>query len=197
MLFGLSITDVLSDSIYNIEVPSTFKKDESKDYWQKEIDNEKISIMIYTTENKELLNLKNITEDDINNEKYLEVLKATFKKMGYKINFYSSDLKKTKLNNYDAIVVDVSSKYILESNTENIVYQRQYVLTSKNYIYYLIISSSDKSYLDKSELKNIINSFKINDELIAENGQIIKYYITLVSIITFGIVITVVFSKKK
>lgn len=197
LFFVFSISNVFSSSVYSIEVPSTFKKDKSKDYWQRQVDNEKISILVYNTNNEKKLNIEKVRINDINKEQYLDVLKTTFKEKGYKINSYSLDLDKTRLNDYPTIVMDVSSKYTLESKEESIVYQRQYILSSKNYVYYLIVSSSNKDYLDKEEIKNIVNSFKINDEMINKNKEMAKYYMVLTSIVALGIFITFVFSKKK
>lgn len=197
LLFIVLIPTVKANSPYTIEVPSTFKKDKNNAYWQKEVNNEKVSILIYTTNNDNELNLDNINDKDINNDEYINVLKNTFKQLGYKITSYSSNFQKTTLNSYPAIVIDIDSKYTLESNAENVVYQRQYMLTSKNNIYYIIISSSNKKYLENEEINSILTSFEINDELVNKNSEMTKYYITLTLIVSLGVVIAFVFSKKK
>ena len=196
-IFIIHVTNVEAKSTYDIKIPTSFKKDKNKDYWQKTINNETINILVHTDKNKDLLDLSNIDNNDINNERYLKQLKTTFKQLGYNIDSYSTKLSKTNINNYPAIVMDVSSKYTLESNTENTVYQRQYILTSKNYVYYIICSSSNRKYLDNEEMFNILKTFKINDKLIDNKKEIIKYYVTLTCIIGLGVVITIIFSKKK
>ena len=77
------------------------------------------------------------------------------------------------------------------------VYQRQYVTSSKNYIYYVTISSTNKNYLDSDELNNILSTFKINDELLKKTYDLKKYYIALTALILLGPVIGFIFHKRK
>ena len=90
---------------------------------------------------------------------------------------------KKRINKYHAVV------------SMDIVYQRQYITSSKNFIYYVTVSSSDEDSLDSEEIKNVLNSFKIKDELIERQPEYLKYYICLGGIVIFGISILILSIK--
>lgn len=190
-------TNVKAADYYEIKIPNSFKKEGNINYYLKEENNQKISILIHTEKNSRNLNLNNYTEENIEDSRYIDKLKEEFNSLGYNINITSSNVYLTNINNYPMLVMDVISSYKLESESESIVYQRQYITSSKNYIYYITISSSNNKYLSSEESQEIISTFKIKDELLTKTNDIVLYYIVLSIIVVVGIGLGFMFSKKK
>ena len=130
-------TNVKAADYYEIKIPNSFKKEGDINYYVKEENNSRN------------LNLNNYTEENIEDSRYIDKLKEEFNSLGYNINITSSNVYLTNINNYPMLVMDVISSYKLESESESIVYQRQYITSSKNYIYYITISSSKNIFSKK------------------------------------------------
>ena len=145
-IFVISIFSVYaySTDIYDIDIPDGFYKAENNDYWQKEGEDSSLSILIYTEKNKNNLDLSSYSEDDIDEEEYINALKRSLSNLGEDIQINTSSVKMVSVNNCPAIKMEVASSYKISDEANSDVYQLQYIFTSKNYVYHLTISSSDK-----------------------------------------------------
>ena len=178
VLLCMFITNVNASSTYSINIPSTFTSTK-ENYYEKE------------------LNINNYNDKSLKKANYVEKLKKDFKPLNKSHSIDASDIKLGYINNYKAIILEVTSSIELDSKNRSMVYQRQYVTSSKNYIYYVTISSTNKNYLDSDELNNILSTFKINDELLKKTYDLKKYYIALTALILLGPVIGFIFHKRK
>lgn len=196
ILLCIFITNVNALSSYSINIPNTFTSTK-ENYYEKETETDKTSIYIFTTDNKEGLNINNYNDKSLENANYVEKIKEDFKPLNKSHSVDASDIKLDYINNYRAIVLNITSSIELDSKNRSMVYQRQYVTSSKNYIYYVTISSTNNNYLDSDELSNILSTFKINDELLKKTYDLKKYYIVLTALILLGPVIGFIFYKRK
>lgn len=196
ILLCIFITNVNALSSYSINIPNTFTSTK-ENYYEKETETDKTSIYIFTTDNKEGLNINNYNDKSLENANYVEKIKEDFKPLNKSHSVDASDIKLDYINNYKAIVLNITSSIELDSKNRSMVYQRQYVTSSKNYIYYVTISSTNNNYLDSDELSNILSTFKINDELLKKTYDLKKYYIVLTALILLGPVIGFIFHKRK
>lgn len=196
ILLCIFITNVNALSSYSINIPNTFTSTK-ENYYEKETETDKTSIYIFTTDNKEGLNINNYNDKSLENANYVEKIKEDFKPLNKSHSVDASDIKLDYINNYRAIVLNITSSIELDSKNRSMVYQRQYVTSSKNYIYYVTISSTNNNYLDSDELSNILSTFKINDELLKKTYDLKKYYIVLTALILLGPVIGFIFHKRK
>lgn len=196
VLLCMFITNVNASSMYSINIPSTFTSTK-ENYYEKETETDKTSIYIFTTDNEKELNINNYNDKSLKKANYVEKLKKDFKPLNKSHSIDASDIKLGYINNYKAIILEVTSSIELDSKNRSMVYQRQYVTSSKNYIYYVTISSTNKNYLDSDELNNILSTFKINDELLKKTYDLKKYYIALTALVLLGPVIGFIFHKRK
>lgn len=194
-IISISLVYAYSTDIYDIDILDGFYKAENNDYWQKEGEDSSLSILIYTEKNKNNLDLSSYSEDDIDEEEYINALKRSLSDLGEDIQINTSSVKLVSVNNYPAIKMEVASSYKISDEANSDVYQLQYIFTSKNYVYHITVSSSAKENLSSSEVSSIINSFTIKDEQIKKQNDFTKYYITLGIIIVFGALVLIC-SKK-
>jgi len=152
------------NSTYNINIPNTFIKSEEKDYWQYETDKMVSTILVIVEDNVDQVNLNNYDQENLLGD-YVKELENKIKESNKntEIKFSSIDLK--TINNYRALTIDLVSSYQLNNEVASRIYQRQYIFSSKNYIYYLTLSTSDQENLDSDMFDSIIKSFNIIDEM--------------------------------
>lgn len=182
---------------YKIDIPNNFKKSENNDYWQSENENVSASILIYTEDNTNNLDISSFEKNDLDKSGYTKELKEKFNTLDESIIIDDYSLTLDKISSYKAIKIDLKSSSKISDEKNSIVYQRQYITSSKNLIYYITVSSSNEDSLNNEEIKNILNSFKIKDELIEKQQEYIKYYICLGGIIIFGIALLILSIKTK
>lgn len=182
---------------YKIDMPNNFKKSENNDYWQSENENVSASILIYTEDNTNNLDISSFEKNDLDKSGYTKELKEKFNTLDESIIIDDYSLTLDKISSYKAIKIDLKSSSKISDEKNSIVYQRQYITSSKNLIYYITVSSSNEDSLNNEEIKNILNSFKIKDELIEKQQEYIKYYICLGGIIIFGIALLILSIKTK
>ncbi len=89
--------------------------------------------------------------------------------------------KKAKDGNYNISIMDkevstVGSKFykciIIKYKNEDLgIYQKQFIISSKHYIYTITITADKEEYFFNKDVTNAVNSFTINDELIEEKSN--------------------------
>ena len=109
-IFVISIFSVYaySTDIYDIDIPDGFYKAENNDYWQKEGEDSSLSILIYTEKNKNNLDLSSYSEDDIDEEEYINALKRG----GHSFNTLASLIAQAANNE----IVDKRNEYLHSAN---------------------------------------------------------------------------------
>lgn len=197
LMLVLSISPVYAydTTTYRIDIPNNFKKSENNDYWQSEDEKVSANILIYTEYNTNNLDISSFEKTDLDKNKYVKELEKNFGSLDEAINLSDYSVTLDKISSYKAIKIDLKSSYKISDEKNSIVYQRQYITSSKNFIYYVTVSSSNEASLDSEEIKNVLNSFKIKDELIERQQEYLKYYICLGGIVIFGISILILSIK--
>ena len=185
LMLVLSISPVYAydTTTYRIDIPNNFKKSENNDYWQSEDEKVSANILIYTEDNTNNLDISSFEKADLDKNKYVKELEKNFGSLDETINLSDYSVTLDKISSYKAIKIDLKSSYKISDEKDSIVYQRQYITSSKNFIYYVTVSSSNEDSLDSEEIKNVLNSFKIKDELIERQQEYLKYYICLGGIV--------------
>lgn len=183
------------NNYYDINIPNTFKKSDNENYWQKEDKNSSLNILIQIEENTNNLDIVSLNEDDLYKNEYIGELKEYFASFNSSIEISNYSITLDKISSYDAIKIDLESKNKISDEKSSLVYQNQYIMSSKNYVYYITISSSDKSNLNSEEVNEILKSFKIKDKLIEKKSELFKYYICLGIILLFAIAVVILSIK--
>lgn len=183
------------NNYYDINIPNTFKKSDNENYWQKEDKNSSLNILIQIEENTNNLDIVSLNEDDLYKNEYIGELKEYFASFNSSIEISNYSITLDKISSYDAIKIDLESKNKISDEKLSLVYQNQYIMSSKNYVYYITISSSDKSNLNSEEVNEILKSFKIKDKLIEKKSELFKYYICLGIILLFAIAVVILSIK--
>ena len=173
----------------------SYKQEKNKNLWRFETDDSLTKLSIVTLDNTSKLNINNMSSETLD-EELLEDLNKSLSSEE-KVNIKTSDLSLVKINGYNAIKLSIDSSVREEDDFVSTIYQTQYIFSSKNYLYYLIVSSSNKDNLISENINSIINSFTIKDELEVNNKkELKKYYITLGVIVLSGAIVMFM-SKKK
>ena len=194
--FSLYNVNAYSTGSYDIDIPSTYEKQNGSDVWQSKSTDKRVTIGIDVFPNDKKLNFEDYNEGTIQKDEYIKELEEKFKSNKENITIKSSDIYFTDLNGHKAIKMDVITTFN-DSNYNSDVYQSQYIVASKNYVYYILISSSDKDSLDSKEVNTMINSFNINDEKATKDVSIARYYISIALVVTLGIFVFVLTSRKR
>ena len=196
MLFSLYNVNAYSTGSYDIDIPSTYEKQNGSDIWQSKSTDKRVTIGIDVFQNDNKLNFEDYNEDTIQKDEYIKELEEKFKSNKENITIKSSDVYFTDLNGHKAIKMDVVTTFN-DSNYNSDVYQSQYIVASKNYVYYILISSSDKDSLNSKEVNTMINSFNINDEKATKDVSVARYYLSIALVVTLGIFVFVLTSRKR
>ena len=185
------------DKSYNISIPDTYQKDEKSNTWTKEDDKKSTTIIIEVENNSSNIDFSEYTNDKITKNKYLDQLKSSFVKLKDNVNISASNIEVVDINGFNAIKVNVNSSFKVEDKYDSSIYQTQYILASQNYIYYIIISSSDADNLNSTEIDSMVKSLQIKDELPKKDDSLTKYYLTLAIILSLGVLVLVCSRRKK
>ena len=196
MFFSLYNVNAYSTGSYDIDIPSTYEKQNGSDIWQSKSTDKRVTIGIDVFQNDNKLNFEDYNEDTIQKDEYIKELEEKFKSNKENITIKSSDVYFTDLNGHKAIKMDVVTTFN-DSNYNSDVYQSQYIVASKNYVYYILISSSDKDSLNSKEVNTMINSFNINDEKATKDVSVARYYLSIALVVTLGIFVFVLTSRKR
>lgn len=185
------------DKTYKINIPEAYQKDEKSNTWTKKDDKKSTTIIIEVENNSSNIDFSEYTNDKITKNKYLDQLKSSFIKLKDNVNISASNIEVININGFNAIKVNVNSSFKVEDKYDSSIYQTQYILASQNYIYYIIISSSDADNLNSTEIDSMVKSLQIKDELPKKDDSLTKYYLTLAIIVSLGVLVLVCSRRKK
>lgn len=185
------------DKTYKINIPEAYQKDEKSNTWTKKDDKKSTTIIIEVENNSSNIDFSEYTNDKITKNKYLDQLKSSFVKLKDNVNISASNIEVVDINGFNAIKVNVNSSFKVEDKYDSSIYQTQYILASQNYIYYIIISSSDADNLNSTEIDSMVKSLQIKDELPKKDDSLTKYYLTLAIIVSLGVLVLVCSRRKK
>ena len=185
------------DKTYKINIPEAYQKDEKSNTWTKKDDKKSTTIIIEVENNSSNIDFSEYTNDKITKNKYLDQLKSSFVKLKDNVNISASNIEVININGFNAIKVNVNSSFKVEDKYDSSIYQTQYILASQNYIYYIIISSSDADNLNSTEIDSMVKSLQIKDELPKKDDSLTKYYLTLAIIVSLGVLVLVCSRRKK
>ena len=132
---------------------------------------------------------------NLKKDKYISSIEKSLKKFNDSVVINSNSIDLIEINTHKLIKFDITS--VSQDEYKSTVYQTQYISSSKNYVYYIVVSSSSKENLSSKEIKSIINSFTMKDEFFNHKEKMIKYYIIISSIGLLWIILYCVFRKKK
>ena len=185
------------DKTYKINIPEAYQKDEKSNTWTKKDDKKSTTIIIEVENNSSNIDFSEYTNDKITKNKYLDQLKSSFVKLKDNVDISASNIEVININGFNAIKVNVNSSFKVEDKYDSSIYQTQYILASQNYIYYIIISSSDADNLNSTEIDSMVKSLQIKDELPKKDDSLTKYYLTLAIIVSLGVLVLVCSRRKK
>lgn len=196
-LFSFISVYALETNSYRIDISNNFNK-KSENYFEYE-DKEKdllVTLSIDVDHNNDEIDIDKYALGLLKDNNYLETIKNMFTNYeGTKIEDYSVDV--VKIDNHNALKINLSSTNIPLENYSSKVYQQQLVLSSKNYLYHIIITSNNKDELESENILNIIKSFKILDEDITYDNPYTNYYLSIALVIALWIfVFTCILTKK-
>lgn len=188
----LSNVMAYSNDSYSIDVPTTYtvqNQSESDDYIMF-VKDDATNINIYMRENTDETNIKDATESDMEEfvSSYINQIKSS-----YDINLDVLKKEKTTINGYDALFI--STKWNSEDMYGYDIYQNQYILTSKNHIYTLTLTSNNSDEFNSQDVLNIKSSFTIKDELIKDDSGLLTG--VFVGILIIVIASVIIFRKLK
>lgn len=202
----------IENDYYKIEIPKTYEKKESvagQELYSSTTSEYTSSILIYTLKNNDKLDIAKYTSEDIKNQEntFKNSMIKQYEEQKITANIKSLSGKIEKLNNYDSIIMNMETEYTFKKN-KSTVYQKQYLFSSMDYLYYIIISTSSNDLLNSDETKKMLSSFEIKKELFEKDKGVIDtvvnsikenpaiYVITFILIVTTIVVILKTRTKK-
>lgn len=197
IILGISNTYAYNTKTYEIDIPNNYKESKNQGTWEYSSKDYFTTISIIVDNNKNKLNFEDYNEDEIEKNEYIEELKDNFKKLNDGINVSSTYITFTKINNLKAIKMDVESNYTEDKKYNSLVYQTEYVIASEKYVYYIILSSSQKENLTSSEINNMLDSFEIKDDEATKDKSMTKYYLSIAIVIASSALALSISIKKK
>ena len=194
VILSFSTVKAYSTDTYEISIPDSYVKSENT--WQLDKENEKVTIVINVDKNNNKLNFEDYNEEKLKEDQYIKELEDEFKNNNESITIKSSDISFTNLNNHKAIKMDIITDF-KDQNYNSNVYQTQYIVASKNYVYYILISSSSKEKLNSEEVNNIVDSLVIKDDKAKKDQSLTKHYLSIGLIISMAVFIFVLSRRKR
>ena len=208
LIFSLSVigsVNAYSTSEYTIDIPSTYRKATEGSFTKENGNNVNIQIAPFSKSSK-----KTFTEEEFNNltkniyseiDQIREDMKKNIQKRygeylsESEINEY---VKSFKCNSIDKKEITTATKnnykcYHIITNCsagDYNYYAEQYSFISNNKVYTLTVSVEEKSDLQSSEIKNIVNSFTINNYKDPEKASVLSSNVWT-SIVGISIVVAV------
>lgn len=159
-----------STDAYSIEVPSTYiEKTDSTTATQVIFVKDEVTALpnfnVYSKKERSSGTIKNTSDADISKvaDELCNYIYSTY-------GITADVIKKEKItfNGYDAVFV--STKWNSKSTLGYDIYQDQYTMLSKNYVYTLTFQVKDETELGSAENIAIKNSFVIKDDLQRNSG---------------------------
>lgn len=173
LLLLIFVINVHADEIkyFDIDIPDTYTKEETKENvykWVSKDNNHENIVITVEKNNGQKNNISKYSDKDV--EQYKEYIQAAYNKAleEYNLKIDIRNMKKTKVNNVDALVYDIvwPTKDSIGYDT----YQKGITWTTEKYIYMYLWSSDKKIDTTDETYKNVLKSFKMNDELIKPTG---------------------------
>jgi hypothetical protein len=199
LMFTISVLGY-SDEKYEIDIPEKYIESIDEDTgiitFNKLTDN----FNIIVKENKNEANVVDFTEDEI--KAIEEDIDKALEKANMPNEIISSEI--VKVSDYDALLI--KSKCKQNPENDKYLYQYKYIFTSKNNVYYITYTTTQRELYDS--FKEVIDTFEIKDEVYeptsnsnsnqTESNEQISFYLIIVLIIVVVILISgivVVFIK--
>ncbi|MDD6878760.1 MAG: hypothetical protein PUD59_00815 [bacterium] len=194
LLFVLPVYAYQTNS-YKIDIPNEFIQ-KKENYFIYEKDEKIVTILIDISNNNDNLDIDKYALGLLKDNNYIETIKNKFIEINdAQIDEYNIEV--TKIDNHNALKIHLVSSNIPLEDYSSIVYQEQFVLSSKNYLYHLIVTSNDKEEPNSETIMNVIKSFKILDEDIIEKNIYTNFYLAIGIVIASWIfILTCILTKK-
>ena len=184
------------NNIYKIEIPGSFIKSYDTDFWKLDSKDSTTTISINISNNDKKINFENYKSRDLNKKKYIQEIEKHLKEQYGNIQIKSSNIILTKINKYKSIKIDVISNYVDSGKYNSTVYQSQYILSSKKYLYNITISSSDLNEFQSPIIKNIVDSFEIKDKILKKDKKFTKFYLSISILIALCLLFISLYKKR-
>lgn len=187
-----------SNEKYEIDIPNGYTKDKTLDVWKCEKENNITTIAIQVVDNSSNMDINNMNQSMLD-ESLTRKLNKNFEKYQNTMTIKTSLVELVNISTYKSIKMNVEATSKKDKEDfESHVYQTQYIMSSKKYLYYVVISSSKKEFLSTAEISNILNSFTIKDELeVHSKKEIKKYYMTLSVMVLSGFIIAFALKRTR
>lgn len=153
---------------YKIDIPEKYQyfSEDSNALWinAETADN----ILASVTANYSNANLQKATQEDIDSIKRemtsMMQIRMLVDSTYDSFSILSSEARLDKINNYDALIIDIVDKLSSENIGEMICYQRVYLFTTRNYIYNFAFTYTSEEVFNSGEMETIMNTFKAKDK---------------------------------
>lgn len=189
---------------FSIDIPDTYKELEQTDntyVWESNNAENSPSIFVTIEKNPatKKQNVDKFTKTDLEDYKKTIENSIATELSEYDITVQVSDLEITKLNDYSALTY--TATWPTKDSFGYDMYQKNYVITTENYITTLTYSTTTEEAQTSSEAKTLLKSFKINDSEIKLEGffDSRRNQIIVVSVIAgiLGYIISAIIKRKK
>ncbi len=169
-LFAINI-NATDYKYFNINIPDDFELKEQKDNiyeWVLKENNHNTLVITIAGNDGNKNNISKYTDENI--QKYKEYIQNEYDKAlkEYNLKIEINNLKKEKVNDMDALVYDITwpTKDSIGYNT----YQKGITFTTSKYVYVYVWTQDTPIDVNNETYKNILNSLKLNDEVIKDKG---------------------------
>lgn len=194
LFFSTINVKAYENEYFLIDIPNGYKESLLEDTvykWEK--DNSYIAITLGLNVASKY-NIKNFTEEDIENQK--EYLENNISQGLEEYNINVSVPRIEKINEEDNYYLEYDIYYPSNKLYGYDTYQRGRMYTTKNYIV-TIIYSGDKEINEIEEYSTMINSLKIKDDSIKSINYRIYFIIMIILGVTLGIIGYIKDNKKR
>lgn len=176
MMYLLLVPNIVcayENDYFSLDIPENYKelvKENDVYKWSNNNENEIPNITVTVTENSsaDKQNVEKFTDSDL--EKYKETIESTINDSisEYNLTVTVERLEKTKLKKYLALTY--TTKWPTKESFGYDMYQKSYVITTEKYITAIVYTTASEEDLNSKEIKTVLESFKINDIDIVEEG---------------------------
>lgn len=192
LMFNFYYVSAYENDYFNINIPDDYKlvtSDNNIYKWEK--DNEYILITISDNINK--YNVKNYTDEDIQNQKIYIEDKINNSLTEYETKVSVTDINKTQIN--DMYSLNYTIYWPSKNDTGYDIYQFGNVISTDNYIYTIVYNTNNEN-IDE-EFDSILKSFVPNDEVSIQNNQdFLRFIVIFIALVFFVIHFTKKYRKK-
>lgn len=190
ILFSTINVKAYENNYFSIDIPDDYKEIKLNNNAFKWTNGNKYIAITISDNREKKYNIKNYTEEDIENQKkYIENnINDELKDYDFKVKV--TNIEKKQIN--DLYSLNYSIYWPTLKTTGYDIHQIGNVYTTNKYII-TVIYSSDIEINDENEYYNIINSFKIKDQKL----KVITSREYIVGILTLGIILAIIFTIKR